>query len=355
MRSLALVVVLAGCPKAPEPRCPQPAPQPRAAPTPPAAPKAPELDDEAVISQSRAFLDTVDKADISGFQQLAGRTFVRFARARFYDAAHYTKQFASRVERKVPPSSRTCKDERVMRSENAAIYIGACVVMTPAFGEMPTTSSEGWETLVWVPEGEAWKVAHWAWARGGIAAEREDWNDTFRTALHFKTTPNDFLVEMVRGRRPGAALDIATGQGRNALYLAAKKWRVTGVDISDEGLRLARDAATARKLKLDLVQQDIDKYDLGTGKWDLVTLIYAGADPKLVDRIKPSIRRGGLFVAEFFHKDATQGTGIGGFETGALAKEFGAGWKILRDEVVEDIADWGLRKTKLVRFAAQKL
>lgn len=352
MTRVLLLVALAGCPKAPPPKCPDP-PPPQVVAPPPAAPKPPELDDPAVISQSHAFLDSVDKADPAAFQRFVGSTFVRFARARFYDAAHYTKQFASRNERKVPPSTRECKDERVRRAANVLVYVGSCVVTTPAFGDMPTTTSEGWETLVWAPEGDAWKVAHWAWVRGGIEAEREDWNDTFRTALHFKKTANDFLVEVTRGRRPGTALDIATGQGRNALYLAQQKWRVTGVDISDEGLRLAKEAAAAQKLKLELVQQDIDKYELGTGKWDLVTLIYAGANPKLVERVKTSIRRGGLFVVEFFHRDATTGTGIGGFESGALAKQF-AGWKILRDEVVEDIADWGLRKTKLVRFAAEK-
>jgi len=355
MRSISALVfaVVVGCAQAPSPRCPEPpAPVAQTEPT-PAAPTAPELDDPGVISQSHAFFEAFDTADATAFEALVGPGFVRFGRARFSDAKRYVKDMAARTERKVPAATRTCEHEKVFRSGSAAIYVGACVVNVPAFGDMPATTVEGFDTLVWVPEGGAWKVAHWQWQRGGIEAEREDWNETFRSAVHFKRTVNDFLVEIVKGRRPGTALDIATGQGRNALYLASKKWRVTGVDISDEGLRIAKDAATAQKLKLDLVQQDIDTYALGTGKWDLVTLIYAGADPKLIERVQTSIRRGGLFVVEFFHRDATKGTGIGGFETGALAKQF-AGWKILRDEVVEDVADWGLGTTKLVRFAAEK-
>jgi len=353
MRWLPAVLLLVACPKAPEPKCPEQPAAPVTAAVPPPAPKAPELDDQAVISQSHAFLDAFDKADSAAFKALIGPTFVRFARSRFYDAAYFVKSMDAARERKVPASTRVCKDERVSRSAGVAIYFGSCVVSTPAFGEMPATSLEGWEALFWVPDGETWRVANWEWARGGIDAEREDWNDKFRTAIDFKTTANQFLMEVVKGRRVGAALDIATGQGRNALYLAGQRWRVTGVDISDEGLRLAKEAAAAQKLKLDLVQQDIDKYDFGTSKWDLVTMIYAPSDPKLIARIKPSIRKGGVFVLEFFHKEATQGTGIGGFETGELAKHF-AGWKILKDQVVEDIADWGLRKTKLVRFAAEK-
>lgn len=351
MRSIAWLLVLAACPKAPEPKCPQPS-LVVAAPT-VVASKAPELDDQAVISQSHAFLDAHDRADYAAYRALAGQSFVRFGRSRFYDLEHYEKEMAGRVQRKVPAAMRTCTNERVDRTANVAVYVGSCVVRISAYGDTPMSTAEGWETLVWAAEGESWKVAHWQWQRAGLDAEREDWNDVFRVSTSFKRTPNQFLMDVTRGRRPGTALDIATGQGRNAIYLAAHKWRVTGIDISDEGLRIAKETAATQKLKLDLVQQDIEKYELGTGKWDLVTLIYAGSDPKLIERIKPSIRRGGLFVVEFFAKEATQGTGIGGFEAGQLAAMF-AGWKIVRDEVVEDVADWGLRKTKLVRFAAEK-
>jgi SAM-dependent methyltransferase len=353
MRISPVILLLAACPKAPEPKCPvQPAPV--AAPQPVEIPRPPELDEQAVISQSHAFLDAHDKADFAAFKQLVGPAFVRFYRARFYDTAFFAKEMAGRIERKVPAASRQCENEKVYRTPASASYVGSCVVRFPAHGEMPATTVESWESIVWVAEGTAWKVAHWGWERGGIDAEREDWNDTYRVGTHFKTTANQFLVETVRGRRPGAALDIAMGQGRNAIYLAQQRWRVTGVDISDEGIRIARETAALQKVKLDVVQQDIEKYDFGTSRWDLVTLIYAGSDPKLIARIKPSVRKGGVFVVEFFHKESTQGTGIGGFETGELAKQF-AGWKILKDEVVDDVADWGLRKTKLVRFAAEKL
>jgi SAM-dependent methyltransferase len=351
MRSVLLLAVLAACPKAPEPKCPQ-QPVPAAAPA-SAPPKAPDLDDQAVISQSRAFMFAFDTSDLAAFKALAGSAFVRFGRSRFYDLAFYAKELPARVERKVPAATRDCTEEKVFRTATSATYVGTCNVRVPAHGERPATSSEGWETIIWAIENDAWKVEHWQWQRGGIDAEREDWNDTYRVGVNFNPKPNQFLVDITRGRRPGAALDIAMGQGRNAIYLAQQRWRVTGVDISDEGLKIARETAAAQKLKLDAVQQDMDTYELGTGRWDLVTLVYAGSDAKLIERIKLSIRKGGLFVVEFFHREAVQGSNISSFETGELAKQF-AGWKILRDQIVEDVADWGLRKTKLVRFAAEK-
>jgi hypothetical protein len=86
-----------------------------------------------------------------------------------------------------------------------------------------------------------------------------------------------------------------------------------------------------------------------------VTLIYAGDDPRHVERLQRSLKRGGLFVLEFFADDgkATRFT-HGGWPAGALARLFAGNWEILRDDVVEDIADWGLRKTKLQRFVARK-
>jgi hypothetical protein len=85
--------------------------------------------------------------------------------------------------------------------------------------------------------------------------------------------------------------------------------------------------------------------------------IYAGADARLVARIKPSLKRGGLFISEHFHteSDVTK-RGVRGWATGELAALFKDGFKILRDDVVEGNADWaGQRKTKLARFVAQKL
>jgi hypothetical protein len=101
----------------------------------------------------------------------------------------------------------------------------------------------------------------------------------------------------------------------------------------------------------------LDSRSSWAAKWDLITMIYAGANAKLVARIKPSLKQGGLFISEYFHAESDVAkTGAGGWATGELAALFKDGFKILRDDVVEDNADWaGQRKTKLVRFVAQKL
>jgi SAM-dependent methyltransferase len=210
---------------------------------------------------------------------------------------------------------------------------------------------DGWSTIVWVRDGEAWKAASWQWVRGGPDTTREKWDATYREGRAFNPQPSKFLVEMVRGRKPGLALDVGMGQGRNALYLASQGWHVTGVDISDEGLRQAREAAAARKLTIEAIHADADTWDYGVEKWDLAVLIYSsGNDAALRVAMKP----GGLIVGEWFHKDSVPQVGT---DRGEVAARFKDGFRILRNEVVDDVSDWGWKERvpqKLIRFVAEK-
>lgn len=184
----------------------------------------------------------------------------------------------------------------------------------------------------------------------GLEQDRELWNATYREkGRNFK--PSAFLMEMVKGRKPGRALDIGMGQGRNAMYLASQGWQVTGVDISDEGIRQAREAALARKLSLETVLADIGSWDHGDEQWDLVLLIYMDDE---VDKIRRSLKRGGILVSELFHVDSVPRIGTTPEE---FAKRYADGFDVLRNEVVEEMTVWGKPAggpDKVVHFAAQK-
>lgn len=322
----------------------------------PAVAQAPALDEAQVVARTHAWLDTSDRFDPQGFAEPLGASFVLFEQSRFMDRALLVKSLQSRRDRHLPIASRTWSDERVSVSENVAIFIGKAVEHVPAFEDAKATDQEGWNTVVWAREGGRWVVTHWQWELAGTDAEVRRWNEIYRNAAGFTKKPNQLLVDAVKGKKPGTAIDIAMGQGRNALFLAAHGWKTTGVDISDEGIKQARAEAAKQKLRLHAVLADVDAYDFGSAKWDLVTLIYAGDDAKLVERVKASLKKGGLFVCEYFHAESEVAkTGAGGWDTGELAALFKDGFTIVRDEVVEDNADWaGQRKTKLVRFVAQK-
>jgi SAM-dependent methyltransferase len=82
----------------------------------------------------------------------------------------------------------------------------------------------------------------------------------------------------VSGLRPGRALDLAAGEGRNALWLAQQGWQVTAVDFSavglDKGRRVLAAHEHARDLHVDWVHHDVLTYDPGPVGYDLAVLAY---------------------------------------------------------------------------------
>ncbi len=365
MKRLALIVsITAACaPHAAKVPVDPPAPlatpvaAPPPAPTAPAAPTGPAALDEATVkARSHDFFDARDRYDAATFEGMIAPGFIEFSGARFFDAKRITRGMQADLDRHAPVKSRTWSDERVFAGSSSIVFVGHAIQHLPPEGDRGAIDRDGWNTMVWVPDGTTWKISLLQYSRGGIDAERAQWNDVFRIAGIFKKEPNQLLVDTVKGKKPGTALEVAMGQGRNALYLASQGWKVTGVDISDEGIRIAKQEAAKRKLKLDTVEADVDSWDPGKDRWDLVTMIYCGDSAKRVEHLMPSIKKGGLFVLEYFHADSDMASfGAGGWPTGALAKLFGDGtWEIVRDDVVDDISDWGMVKRKLVRFVARK-
>ena len=62
-------------------------------------------------------------------------------------------------------------------------------------------------------------------------------------ATRFNRQPSALLVDAIRNRQPGAAIDLGMGQGRNAIYRAQQGWQVTGVDLSDVAVAQAKKRA----------------------------------------------------------------------------------------------------------------
>ncbi len=105
--------------------------------------------------------------------------------------------------------------------------------------------------------------------------EREEWNRRYSgTELLWTAAPNRILVGEVEQLPAGRALDIGCGEGRNAVWLAEKGWRVTGVDFSDVALDKARRLAEARAVSVEWVLADLRSYQPEPGVYDLVVVLY---------------------------------------------------------------------------------
>ncbi|MFJ3979351.1 class I SAM-dependent methyltransferase [Streptomyces sp. NPDC090021] len=83
-----------------------------------------------------------------------------------------------------------------------------------------------------------------------------DWDAVYRGDASDTTAPDPLLLAPADSLTPGKALDLGCGAGGNALALAERGWRVTGVDISPRAIAGTRAGACARGLELELLVAD---------------------------------------------------------------------------------------------------
>ena len=126
--------------------------------------------------------------------------------------------------------------------------------------------------------------------------------------------PDPTLVTEVADLRPGLALDLATGDGRNAIWLAGHGWRVTAVDFSSVALDRARRAAAAAGVEVDWLQADLLEWRLPEAAFDLVTLVFLhlpeGERRAVYARAAAAVRPGGtLLVVGHDRTNLTDGVG----------------------------------------------
>ena len=318
--------------------------------TPPSEPR-PTATAAQIIELSQDAVRAQDAQDAAKLRGLFAPGYFSMRNGRFNNAEQ-TLEAMTRAD-PLRTTDRTFRAERVTLLGDTAVYVGYSRANVSRESVGKPVATERWLTLVWHRGPERWQLAHSQVQHAGLEAERYTWNMAFREALGFNLGPNRFLTEVVRDRKPGRALDVGMGQGRNALYLAAQGWQVTGIDIADEGIRQAEEVARREGLTIEALVADADAWDWGTEKWDLIALIYMGGR-QWIDHVRRSLRPGGLLVIEFFLDDSVKGTGIGSFKRDELPALFADGFKVIRYEEVEDIADYGLTRKKLARFAAEK-
>jgi SAM-dependent methyltransferase len=122
--------------------------------------------------------------------------------------------------------------------------------------------------------------------------ERTHWNERYRERDP-TSEPSIFLREFADLLPEGQALDVATGGGRNAIFLAECGYEVTGIDISEEGLEIARARATERGVadRTEFIQGDIEQYDFSPETYDVIVVSYCyslNALPDLKRALSPS-------------------------------------------------------------------
>jgi len=118
--------------------------------------------------------------------------------------------------------------------------------------------------------------------------------------------PSPFLVENIALLPKGRVLDVAMGNGRNAIYLAQQGFTVEGVDISAEAVNNALEMAQKAGISIKTRITDLESnYHIESGAYDMI-ICFSYLQRSLIPQIKDGLRKGGIAVYETFLVDQTQ-------------------------------------------------
>jgi SAM-dependent methyltransferase len=113
------------------------------------------------------------------------------------------------------------------------------------------------------------------WRVGSNYMDKSIWDRRYaEDEFVWTVRPSRFLAQEAAGLPAGRALDLACGEGRNAVWLAERGWRVTGVDFSEVGLEKARRLAAGRGVEGDWIAADLLEYRSEPRAFDLVVVLY---------------------------------------------------------------------------------
>ena len=144
------------------------------------------------------------------------------------------------------------------------------------------------------------------------------WNRRYLAGEHLSDAPSPLVVRFAAGLTPGAALDLACGPGRNALYLAERGWQVTAVDGSPIAIAKLRE----RNAGIDARIADLERgeFQILPDSYELVCdCLYF--QPDLFAPMKMGVRRGGMVIVTALLTRARPGE----------VHEYFQDWKILHD------------------------
>lgn len=130
-------------------------------------------------------------------------------------------------------------------------------------------------------------------------SERNYWNNRYGPSEYlFGTEPADFLLQVVeRLPKGGTVLDLAAGEGRNAVFMAKRGFDVTAWDLSATGLAKAAELARREGVTLRTAELDLETARLPVETVDVLLCFYY-TQRSLFEQMERALRPGGCLLME---------------------------------------------------------
>jgi SAM-dependent methyltransferase len=180
--------------------------------------------------------------------------------------------------------------------------------------------------------------------------DARQWDQRYAdTELVWSVTPNQFVAAELADLPPGRAVDLAAGEGRNAIWLASRGWDVTAVDFSQVALDKGRRLAESQELtgSVSWVCADATTW-AGDGEYDLAVLAYlqlAEGERRAAARAAfEALRPGGTFLL-VAHDSSNLAEGTGGPQDPAVL--------MTADDVLDDLGGLPLEVERAERVVRQ--
>ncbi len=127
---------------------------------------------------------------------------------------------------------------------------------------------------------------------------RGRWDQLFNTTSYvFGREPAAIVKESIHWLPIGKALDIAMGEGRNAVFLAKKGFVVVGVDYSEVAIQKAKLLAKENQVRITTENADLNHYVIAPETYDVILNIQY-LQRSLISQIKRGLKSGGVVVFE---------------------------------------------------------
>lgn len=106
--------------------------------------------------------------------------------------------------------------------------------------------------------------------------DEQQWDERYAASDRiWSGRPNAALVAEASDLEPGTVLDVGCGEGADAVWLAERGWRVTGLDVSGVALERGRAWASENGVEVAWVKSGLLEAGLAPGTFDLVTVLYS--------------------------------------------------------------------------------